>query len=101
MPLSPEQLHELLNYLDANLEACNHTTKLTRIFLAAEQLDQDKFLSWLGEQGGFCDCEVLANLVDFVGIIGRSVTPGICVESSWRSSLVGSCGCGCCPRDIT
>ena len=65
MPLSPEQLHELLNYLDANLDACNHTTKLTRVFLAAEQLNLDKVLSWLGEQGGFCDCEVLANLEDF------------------------------------
>src|SRR6185369_14451153 len=64
MPLSPEQLHRLLDYLDANLKACDHTTKLTAIFLHVEQLENDKVLSWLGEHGGYCDCEVLANLAD-------------------------------------
>jgi hypothetical protein len=64
MPLSPEQLHQLLDYLDANLETCDHTTKLTAIFLHVEQLEKDKVLSWLGEHGGYCDCEVLANLAD-------------------------------------
>jgi hypothetical protein len=64
MPLSPEQLHRLLDYLDANLKTCDHTTKLTAIFLHVEQLETDKVLSWLGEHGGYCDCEVLANLAD-------------------------------------
>ena len=62
MPLSLEQLHRLLDYLDANLVACDHSTKLTSHFLDVEQLERDKVLSWLGEQGGYCDCEVLANL---------------------------------------
>jgi len=64
MPLSPEQLHRLLDYLDANINDCDHTTKLTAIFLHVEQLEKEKVLSWLGEHGGFCDCEVLANLSD-------------------------------------
>jgi hypothetical protein len=64
MPLSPEQLHRLLDYLDANLKACDHTTKLTAIFLQSEQLEKEKVLWWLGEHGGFCDCEVLANVED-------------------------------------
>src|SRR6516225_3187685 len=64
MPLSPEQLHRLLDYLDAHLKACDHTTRLTAIFLHVEQLDKDTVLSWLGEHGGYCDCEVLANLTD-------------------------------------
>jgi hypothetical protein len=64
MPLSPEQLHRLLDFLDANLRVCDHTTKLSGIFLHVEQLDKNKVLSWLGEHCGFCDCEVLANLVD-------------------------------------
>jgi hypothetical protein len=64
MPLSPEQLHRLLDYVDANLQACNHTTKLTAIFLNVEQLEKDTVLSWLGEHGGYCDCEVLANLAE-------------------------------------
>lgn len=64
MPLSPEQLHRLLGYLDANLKACDHTAKLTAIFLHVENLDRDKVLLWLAEHGGYCDCEVLANLAD-------------------------------------
>src|SRR5262245_44175166 len=64
MPLSPEQLHRLLDYLRANLKACDHTTKLTAICLHVESLETDKVLSWLGEYGGYCDCEVLANLAD-------------------------------------
>ena len=64
MPFSPEQLHELLHYLDAHLKACDHTTKITAIFVHVEQLDRDKILSWLADHGGYCDCEVLANLTD-------------------------------------
>lgn len=64
MPLSPEKLHKLLEFLDANLKACDHTTKLTTIFLHSEQLEKNNVLSWLGERGGYCDCEVLANLAD-------------------------------------
>jgi len=65
MPLSPEQLLRLLDYLDVNLKACDHTTKLTAIFLHVEHLERDKVLSWLRVHGGYCDCEVLANLGDF------------------------------------
>jgi hypothetical protein len=64
MPLSPEHLHRLLNYLDGNLKACDHTTKLTTMFLHSERLEKDTVLSWLGKHGGYCDCEVLANLTD-------------------------------------
>lgn len=64
MPLAPEQLRRLLDYLGASLKVCDHTTKLTAIFLHVEKLEKDKVLSWLVEHGGFCDCEVLANLAD-------------------------------------
>lgn len=64
MPIAPEQLHELLDYLDANLKSCAHTTRLTAQFLQVENLDLEKVLPWLAEHGGYCDCEVLANLSD-------------------------------------
>jgi hypothetical protein len=65
MPITLEKLHQLLDYLDANLKSCDHTTKLTAVFLQVEYLDRNKVLSWLAEHGGYCDCEVLANLTDF------------------------------------
>ena len=64
MPITPEQLHRLLDHLDAKMESCDRTTKLTAEFLDAEGLETDKVLPWLAEQGGYCDCEVLANLAD-------------------------------------
>ena len=44
MPLSPEQLNSLLDYLDANLKSRDHTTKLTDIFLHVEEFIKDVFL---------------------------------------------------------
>lgn len=64
MPLSPEQLESLIDYLDANLKSCDHTTKLTEIYLQAEKLDKDRVLPWLADHSGYCDCEVLYNLDD-------------------------------------
>lgn len=64
MPLSPQQLNSLLDYLDANLKSCDHTTKLTDIFLHVEKLNKDCVLPWLADHGGYCDCEVLYNLDD-------------------------------------
>lgn len=67
MPITPEKLHLLLDFLHVNLKSCDHTTKLTAIFLHVENLERDKVLSWLAEHGGYCDCEVLANLADHDG----------------------------------
>ena len=64
MPLSLETLRALLDHLDASLQSCDHTAALTTEFLNAERLETDKVLEWLGRYGGYCDCEVLANLDD-------------------------------------
>ena len=72
MPLSLSQLGKLFDHLDAYLEIedCDHSAKITSAFLAKLQLDQNKVLPWLQEQGGHCDCEILAN-----------------VEESWDSEI--------------
>ncbi len=76
MPLSSQQLNSLLDYLDANLQSCDHTTKLTDIFLHVEKLDKERVLPWLADHGGYCDCEVLYNLDDLAqSFHDRSVTP--------------------------
>ena len=85
MPLSPEQLHRLLDYLDANLKACDHTTRLTAIFLQVEQLEKNRVLSWLGEHGGYCDCEVLANLTDLDDSLQAPPVPRIVPQKQNRT----------------
>ena len=64
MPISRADLGELFDFLDDELgrEPCDHSLSRTRSFLAARQLADVAILPWLGEYGGYCDCEVLANV---------------------------------------
>lgn len=63
MPISQDQLAQLFDHLDSVLSAgCDHSLKLTRQFLHANGLSEATVVPWLGEYGGYCDCEVLANV---------------------------------------
>ena len=65
MPLTREDLSALFDHLDHALEdGCDHSLRLTRAFLASRSLPEDLIVPWLGEYGGHCDCEVLANVAD-------------------------------------
>ena len=72
MPISLKDLGSLFDELDEKLceYGCDHTTKLTSIFLTQQNLSTDLILPWLADSGGHCDCEVLAN-----------------VEGSWESEI--------------
>lgn len=90
MPINPAQLKSLLDYLDVNLKSCDHTTKLTDIFLHVEQLDRDHVLPWLAEHGGYCDCEVLSNLDDLAESLRERPIPPKPKQKSQRE-----------PRDLS
>ena len=63
MKLSVSDLRGLLDHLDSALSSgCDHTLTKTQGFLAARNLDTDVVIPWLREHGGYCDCEVLANV---------------------------------------
>ncbi|GAB3366918.1 DUF2695 domain-containing protein [Lysobacter rhizosphaerae] len=63
MPISQDQLAGLFDYLDSALSAgCDHSLKLTRHFLQANGLPEATIVPWLGQYGGYCDCEILANV---------------------------------------
>lgn len=63
MPLSHEALSSLFGHLDGALsEGCDHSLRLTRAWLGARGLDEQRIVTWLGDLGGGCDCEVLANV---------------------------------------
>jgi len=64
MPLSLAVLGELFDLLDEELEeeGCDHSPRIIRFFLSQKGLDQNQVLLWLEEQGGHCDCEILANV---------------------------------------
>ena len=64
MPISKKDLKDLFAFLDASFEEreCSHSLELTRAFLTSRKLDEKTIIPWLGEYGGFCDCEVLGNV---------------------------------------
>ena len=74
MPISKADLRDLFEFLDGTLFEqrgdkvwclCDHTLRRSQEFLRSRLLSQDAIIEWLGEYGGFCDCEVAANVTDY------------------------------------
>jgi hypothetical protein len=67
LPIDENTFPELFDYLDSQLskKGCDHTTILTRTFLDKKGVSNTaQIMKWLADNGGFCDCEVLANVED-------------------------------------
>ena len=65
LPMSEDKFIQLFELLDAQLHArgCDHSLKLTeQILVNLGVKDVLSVLAWLKEQGGYCDCEVMANV---------------------------------------
>lgn len=61
--ISPEDLVALFDHVGVALAAgCDHSLRFTRAFLESRALPVEVVVPWLGEYGGYCDCEVLANV---------------------------------------
>ena len=67
MPLSKPALRELLEYVEnaVTVHGCGHALSLlhTRAFLEEHHLPVTTIVPWLNEYGGYCDCEVAANVL--------------------------------------
>ncbi|WP_018478272.1 DUF2695 domain-containing protein [Pontibacter roseus] len=64
LPMSTDQFRELFYYLDEQLqqEGCDDTLSLTESYLDEQGIEYEEVVSWLEENGGYCDCEVIANV---------------------------------------
>ncbi|HEX8332097.1 MAG TPA: DUF2695 domain-containing protein [Segetibacter sp.] len=63
LPISRENFRLLFDFLDNELSDCDDTLKLTQEFLQESKIaNVDLVIQWLEEHGGYCDCEVLANI---------------------------------------
>ncbi len=62
-PLPDDDLAALFDAVDAGLEAagCDHSLRITLERLNNAGHDTDKVVTWLEDNGGFCDCEVVLN----------------------------------------
>lgn len=64
MILDESQLSTLLDYLDERLAAdrCDHTLRFTEAWAAEHSVDASAVTASVRNFGGYCDCEVLANV---------------------------------------
>ncbi|MCU0354683.1 MAG: DUF2695 domain-containing protein [Cytophagales bacterium] len=65
LPVGREFFTNLFDYLDNQLEKhkCDNTNKLTLRFLENNKIaNTQRVLRWLADNGGYCDCEILANV---------------------------------------
>ncbi len=69
MPISPSDLAKLFDILDERLgvDWCDHTKKITSQFLESRNLNANEIFPWFEEYGGYCDCEILANVEESWG----------------------------------
>ena len=63
VPLPDQEMKALFDQLDASLPTmgCDHTRRLTDAWLRERRHPLEGVHAWLDNNGGFCDCEVLAN----------------------------------------
>jgi malonyl CoA-acyl carrier protein transacylase len=68
LPISVDKINELFDYLDEQLGEydCDDTLNLTVNFIEENSLPKDSLISWLNENGGYCDCEVIANIEEII-----------------------------------
>lgn len=77
LPLPKPELKALFDFVDARLEAagCDRTLAHTFAFLDERKLPREPVVRWLNEYGGYCDCEVIANVEDAWGELVGSLDP--------------------------
>ena len=64
LPISISVLQELFRYIELKLAKnnCDNSLKFTLEFTKDNYLPEIKLIEWLEYNGGYCDCEVLANI---------------------------------------
>ena len=64
MPLTRTEFRALCEWVEARLkqEGCDHSFRYTEAFLLNRGLPVRDILDWLRKEGGYCDCEVIANV---------------------------------------
>jgi Protein of unknown function (DUF2695) len=76
LPINENTFPELFDYLDSQLgkNSCDHSTIFTRTFLDKKGISNTaQVIKWLADNGGFCDCEVLANVEDLFDYLNPPV----------------------------
>jgi len=65
LPISQEKLEDLGRYIEQSLlsSPCDHTFRFTIAWAKRNGINVEQLCSALEERGGYCDCEVIFNVV--------------------------------------
>lgn len=65
LPAPKEKLEDLFDYLEMKLERadCDHSLRYAMQFMMEKRLNFPKVTAWLNNNGGYCDCKVLEQIV--------------------------------------
>jgi hypothetical protein len=86
IPMDVSKLKELLTYLNReDASPCDHSLSDTIQWLGENGEDPEPVVSWLRDNGGYCDCEVISNVYDtgFVAVGVVDVVGGFVFEEAF------------------
>lgn len=64
LPAGTDTISELLDFIEDELyeTECNHSLQYAMRYMMEKKLDFGKLTSWLNNNGGYCDCKVMAEI---------------------------------------
>jgi len=65
-PLPNDKMEAMFDAVEITLEdaGCDHSLRMTTEWLRSNGVDVTAVVTWLKNNGGYCDCEVVANARD-------------------------------------
>lgn len=64
LPARQDTISKLLDFVEDELydKECNHSLQYSMRYMMDGRLDFGKITSWLNDNGGYCDCKVMAEI---------------------------------------
>ena len=64
LPERQDTISSMLDFIEDELydSECNHSLQYAMRFMMENRLDFPRLTSWLNENGGYCDCKVMAEI---------------------------------------
>ena len=64
LPARQSTISELIDHVEDELydSECNHSLQYAMKFMMENRLDFGKITAWLTNNGGYCDCKILAEI---------------------------------------
>jgi Protein of unknown function (DUF2695) len=64
LPAGQDTISELIDFVEDELyeRECNHSLRYSMKYMMDNHLNFPKITSWLNDNGGYCDCKVLAEI---------------------------------------